>query len=89
MGASDYELIDGIPRWVWDLDDECARMAAVGEDQLTVIPKIVEMARTRRGVSKAQVATWLQECRVQRTKTVIDMSDGEKPRKLYVIRGRG
>lgn len=59
--TDDHELLDGIPRWVWRLDDLCSKMAR--DEALYEVPRLVEATARDRKVGKMWLAHVLEDCR--------------------------
>lgn len=74
--SDDWDAVDGIPRWVWRLDDECVRIATHGEDR-AIIPALciaylnVYELHKHTNRPKLILADWLEQCRRARNKVVI------------------
>lgn len=71
--SDDLELLDGIPRWVWRLDDLFSKM---GRDEgLYEIPRLATAEAVSRGVSKFWLAKRLEDCRAARNRTTGVLKD--------------
>ena len=69
--TDDYTMVDGIPKWVWRLDDDCAHLAMIGENTLREVPVICRAEAIERKVPEVWLGEQLAECRRRRNEIVV------------------
>lgn len=75
--SDDWEPVDGIPRWVWRLDEECARLASHGENTVQLVPMMciayIDAYKLHMHTNRPKeiLANWLETCRQARNKVLV------------------